>query len=138
MTTKTVTPEDIIKAAEENGYTWNRTGWFGRDYNSQEIISACVLGQVALNLEIDHSELWNYLRKMKVTTTVNKVRLSSVGSITNVNDNPEEFNVKTYKRIVKILKDLLKPHMDHEPLKAQIVYRHAKKINTKEMVENDN
>jgi hypothetical protein len=46
------TIEDVIKAAEKNGFEWNRNGEYF-DENEDGTIRACVLGQAALNLDIN-------------------------------------------------------------------------------------
>ncbi len=69
-----VSAEDIIKAMEENGYKWKRGGWFETTYrrnpNSYEsydkvFIGGCIMGQAALNLNMDSGQLTSILERVK-------------------------------------------------------------------------
>lgn len=72
-----VTVDEIIEAAEKNGYIHCRHGWFkdirgshpvqflntvGKELNP--IVEACILGQVAINLGVEYNSLENELNDL--------------------------------------------------------------------------
>lgn len=67
MTKRLVTAEDLIEAAERNGYKQSKNGWFkyehgiatGNSYGTPKnlIVEACFMGQVAINLGVDYGDL---------------------------------------------------------------------------------
>lgn len=132
MTTKTVTPADIIAAAEENGYIWHREGFWDSD-STGVITKACILGQVSLNLGIDHQQLWYYLKQLPIKGELQDelkaelgLEVFNVGNITHLNDN-SSYGVKRYKKLVSIFKRMLQPHMNHKPLQANLQHLNARK-----------
>lgn len=71
MTIQRITVEDIIKAMDENGYEHKRRGWFTYNPGGQ-IVAACILGQIAINLKVTQDAIINALDQfdspMKDTT----------------------------------------------------------------------
>lgn len=129
---KTVTVQDIVDAAEKNGYTWKRSGWFDfkaasltdyvRDYQiveGEDINAACIFGQAAINLGVP----FNYIRD-GLSDIATDYGMSVYSLITRINDrqlmawypkpNEEPPQAETYEELVDILKDVTKDVRDKE------------------------
>lgn len=93
-----VTIEQIIEAAEQNGFEWTQAKFFN---DKGDITQACVLGQVALNLDLSAVSLLNSLNR----------ECSYIGNeIFRYND----YEAKTYAGAVKGLKKYLAPFKGRE------------------------
>lgn len=107
-----VTIDDIIKAAEKNGFEWSQ----GEFYNKTgDITKACILGQVALNLDISPNALLQELNNIWIEA--NHIRGYAGIAIWVYNDD----KATSYKDAVKHLKQVL----SHVPSDTVFNFRKA-------------
>jgi hypothetical protein len=111
---KRITIKQVIAAAKENGYEHTVSGWFNESGASplKPITKACIMGQAALNLGVNHHEL------RAAIDSIDKNRYTPLASrIIRKNDDyvPTPgggYRPTTYEEMVKYLTDTLKPYED--------------------------
>lgn len=115
--------QDIIDAAKKNGYPWGKGEYIVREDPSDlhsKVVSACVYGQAAENLEMSADEMVWRLRNA-ITRNFEEEKMADrhmariygnniVNSIWQVNDEA----AKSYEEAAEYLKTRLSPYAEIE------------------------
>lgn len=126
MTTREVSVDEIIEAAEKNGFIHCRGAWMFSTYPSinnnhdwlkagdkgRPITSACIMGQVALNLGVEPTSLENALDTIKIVTNSwlkHHTGHSTLG-VANAAINYNDHTKLSYNKIAEKVRAWLEPH----------------------------
>lgn len=148
MTTREVSVDEIIEAAEKDGFIHCRGKWWTSTYPSFEetptgyikwltvgdierpITTACILGQIAINLQVTDGDLEASLNQLRIKSTLWLER-QGYNQEVGVGQAAIAYNDYTqlsYKEIAKKVRAWLEPHRD-KTFTMQVYKTFAKRKN---------